>query len=154
MPTYLQCPERAAPAQFRFLPAPSEPHPCSSVFGLPRRTRAAPFPAGPEWSAPAQFNFRPAPREPRCREHSRSSGGSYKASSLGLAGPGRQKERRPACTPHVQTLSALLSDYALTDNRKSAVKKLQLCLHYTIYWYIITIVSQNSTKMFFVVVCS
>ena len=121
---------------------------------MPResRTRAAPFPACP--AAPVQFRFRPAPSEPRCREPSCSSGGSYEASSLGLAGPGRQKERRPACTPHVQTLSALLFDYALTDNRKSAVKKLQLCLHYTIYWYIITIVSQNSIKMFLVVVCS
>lgn len=127
MPTYLLCPERAAPALLQ-------------------------FPACP--AAPMLLNFRPAPSEPRCREPSCSSGGSYKASSLGLAGPGRQKERRPVCTPHVQTLSALLFDYALTDNRKSAAKKLQLCLHYTIYWYIITNVSQNPIKILFVVVCS
>ena len=131
----LTCP--AAPVLLNFRPAPREPrcreHSCSSVFGLPHRPRAVPFPVCPERAAPVQFRFRPAPSEPRCREHSRSSGGSYEASSLGLAGPGRQKERRPVCTPYVQTLSALLSDYALTDNRKSAVKKLQLCLHYTIY---------------------
>lgn len=121
---------------------------------LPRvsRTRAAQFPACR--ATPVLLNFLPAPREPRCREPSCSSGGSYEASSLGLTGPGRQKERRPVCTPHVQTLSALLFDYALTDNRKSAVKKSQLCLHYAIYWYIITIVSQNSIKLFLVVVWS
>ena len=149
MPTYLLCPERFAVFTIHHT---RQPLPMHHHSRLPRESRAAQFPACP--AAPVLINFRPAPREPRCREHPCSSGGSYEASSLGLAGPGRQKERRPACTPHVQTLSALLSDYALPDNRKSVVKKLQLCLHYTIYWYIITIVSQNSIELFLVVVWS